>query len=231
MMRTRSAFSWVLLALALPAAATGQRVEVGPRVGLASASTFTTYDPCPADQWCNVVASSPAARRLGAVVGVSARARPAHWLAAETGLLYVQKGYAITRPSLHADYLEVPALVHLELGGEGAAFFLEGGAAGTLLVRCRLIVDDARPCGDGLGMAHPTSWTRSGYSAEGSGSGASRRAPAWKKACATSGSSPTPTRSTRPSCSRSPGCARARAADLPPGTPLALPALARVPPA
>lgn len=156
MMRTRSAFSWVLLALALPAAATGQRVEVGPRVGLASASTFTTYDPCPADQWCNVVASSPAARRLGAVVGVSARARPAHWLAAETGLLYVQKGYAITRPSLHADYLEVPALVHLELGGEGAAFFLEGGAAGTLLVRCRLIVDDARPCGDGLGMAHPT---------------------------------------------------------------------------
>ncbi len=143
--RGRSAFVPALLlaaALALPSGLRAQRVELGPVLGLALATTYTTYPPCPQvpGEPPNICAGASAADklRIGVVAGGYARARLGRHVSARAELTYTQKGYAGTHPSLREDYLELPILLRLDPGEGRSGLVLTAGAGVGTLFDCAL---------------------------------------------------------------------------------------------
>jgi hypothetical protein len=132
-MKTAALMSATVFVLATPLAA--QTVEFGPRVGIAF-STVSVKSPSGQN-------NSEEGNVTGFAVGGFARFRPGK-LGVQTELNFVRKGASVVTPShptdamdLQLDYLEVPLLLMVPVGGgSSASASLYGGPALALETSC-----------------------------------------------------------------------------------------------
>ncbi len=146
-----------LIAVAsVPTTAGSQTAELGLKGGTAAASMFTWYASCGAERSDCVIATSPASPRRSASGGAFARVSLSDRLSAQAELLYVPKGYAVTSPTIHTDFIELPLLVRYEPFARSAVTpqpFLVAGTAPSFRVSCSVhyrtrIGEFEEPCGE-----------------------------------------------------------------------------------
>lgn len=140
----RAAGLAVVLMLATAPAAAAQRLEAGVRLGASRASMIFHSARCaPEDAPMCVDTASPNRPRSAPTLGLHLRAPLAPRIALQAEALHLGKGYQRTEPTLHADYVELPVLLRLEVAPRRRIFLL-GGLAPSLRVSCRVTIGTRR---------------------------------------------------------------------------------------
>lgn len=117
-----------------------QAREAGLKVGGGNSSMLFFFGSCPPEAGFGCVESAqPNQPRRGVVAGAFVRFTLHRGLSVQPELLYAQKGYEVTGPTLHLSYVEVPILFRADLrapDARGLRPFLYGGPAPAVLVSC-----------------------------------------------------------------------------------------------
>lgn len=134
--------SRVLVAVVvLAGTARADELEVGGTVGGLSSTMKQTYPDCgPQPPGDDCVESLEAhARRRGIATGMFVRYPLVRALLVQAELVYVQKGFEVTQPTFHVDYLELPLLLRIDPLRHQlpVRFAFAGGLAPALRVRCQ----------------------------------------------------------------------------------------------
>lgn len=137
------------------------QLEVGLKAGGGNSSFLHVYGRCPADKSDCIEAAQPNQPRRGAAAGVFLRIRPERLVSLQPELLYVQKGYEVTGPTLHLSYVEMPVLIRVDLrdhDASGIRPFLFGGPAPAFLTSCTVFGNSVSgPFRDSCGESSVTS--------------------------------------------------------------------------
>ncbi|HEV2130589.1 MAG TPA: porin family protein [Longimicrobiaceae bacterium] len=136
--------SLTLLALAFlllfAQSAHAQVREAGLKVGGGNSSMLFFFGPCPPEVGRGCAESAqPNQPRRGVAAGAFVRFGLRRGLSVQPELLYAQKGYEVTGPTLHLSYVELPFLFRADLRApeaRGLRPFLYGGPAPAVLVSC-----------------------------------------------------------------------------------------------
>jgi hypothetical protein len=138
-MSTRAAL--LVTGCAVAGAAHADGLEVGGYAGVTRTRMYQTFD-CPPPMGGDFDCVSGAfahARRHGFALGAFARISVLPAMRLQVDVAYVQKGYEVTQPTFHVDYLEAPLLVRFEptAGHLPVRLFVVAGLAPAVRVRCR----------------------------------------------------------------------------------------------
>jgi hypothetical protein len=114
--------------------------EVGLKAGGGNSSMIFFYGRCAPEmaEMC-VEFGQPHEPRHGFAGGAFVRVGLSRSLSLQPELLFVQKGFEVTGPTLHLSYIELPVLLRADLRGTeagGVRPFLYGGLAPALLTSC-----------------------------------------------------------------------------------------------
>lgn len=153
---------WILLCvtgslpfLSASARAQGAFDEVGIRAGWMRTGLSVTYSGCGSESappGSCVVAADAHARRSSAAGAAFARRRVWKPLSLQLEIQYATKGYAVTQPTLHVDYLELPVLARVDLSTAHVPVSIHSvaGFAPGVRVRCRVYAQTVgQPCSSG----------------------------------------------------------------------------------
>ncbi|MGH7617139.1 MAG: hypothetical protein ACREPM_07930 [Gemmatimonadaceae bacterium] len=85
----------------------------GISIGRSSSTVDWQYPPPPANCDFCIVDASPNASRVALAPAVAAQWRADRWVGIASEARFIQKGYAVTGPTLNVDYVEAPLLMRL----------------------------------------------------------------------------------------------------------------------
>ena len=109
---------------------------LGVSLGVTSSGVDWTYPPPPPSDYPRIIGLSSNTDRRSVTVAGTIRTDVWRWLAVQTGLRVVPKGFEVTGPTFHMIYAEVPLLGILQTG-TGRALFIEGGLVLGVRGYCR----------------------------------------------------------------------------------------------
>lgn len=164
----RTAYAAVVVLALAGAPARAETIEVGGTVGKLTSTMKQTFPDCgpqgPTDV-CIESAEAHASRR-GIATSLFVRYPIVRALLIQAELAYVQKGFEVTQPTFHVDYLELPLLLRIDPLRHQlpVRFAFLGGLAPAVRARCRnsgsFFMDGAgvpydEPCADAPSVGMP----------------------------------------------------------------------------
>ena len=138
--RTRPPLFVLAFFLLFAPSAHAQVREAGLKVGGGNSSMLFFFGSCPPEAGGGCVDSAqPNQPRRAIAAGAFVRFVLHQGLSVQPELLYAQKGYEVTGPTLHLSYVELPILLRADVRAteaKGVRPFLYGGPAPAVLVSC-----------------------------------------------------------------------------------------------